>query len=60
MIIFHILFSLLGASFIYFGIDTILYAGRNLIPLGVAYAVGGVVVIGYMGADASDHYGWWG
>lgn len=58
MIIVHILFSIIGAAFIYFGIDTVLYAGRNLFPIGAAYAVGGVALIWYMAADACDHYGW--
>lgn len=61
MIIIHILFSLVGAYFIYFGIDTVLTESHDIgcVVLGAVYALGGVLLILYMGAEACEHYRWW-
>lgn len=60
MIIMYIFFSIIGAFFTYVGIDTIVYASGNIchVILGAIYAIGGVILIGYIGADACDYYGW--
>jgi hypothetical protein len=60
MLIASILISCLGAYFIYFGIDTILYMGTNIwyALLGAAYAIGGMFLIGSAAAETCDHYGW--
>ena len=61
MIIIHILFSLVGAYFIYFGVDTVLTENHDIacVVLGGGYALIGVFLIGYMGADACAYYRWW-
>ena len=60
MIIISILFALLGAYFIYFGIDTVLYMGTNIwyALLGGAYAIGGTFMIAYIAVETCDHYRW--
>ena len=60
MIIMHILYSLFGAYYVYAGIDMMLTEWHNIwcALLGGAYALAGILLIAYMGADACDHYGW--
>ena len=60
MIIIYFLFSLVGAYFIYFGIDTVLTESHDVgcVVLGAAYALGGLFLVAYIGADACDYYGW--
>lgn len=61
MIIIYFLFSLVGAHFIYFGIDTVLTETDSVacVVLGAVYALGGIFLIGYMGAEAGEYYRWW-
>lgn len=60
MIIIYTLLSFIGAYFIYYGIDTIVYNTQSIacMVLGGAYALGGLFLIAYIGADACDYYGW--